>query len=173
MDQLSDILARKFSVTAGENDLLAVDPAHAYRGPRSFADRKGSHRQRSLSELQANIIWLRHPVKTADVRSIGENTFVIKFNHLLDRKKALRGSPWVLKKHALILEAINPSKRPEDQVLIRLPNVVRVLQLSQSNRSKHETRLPGNSLGEFVEVLKESESHYSPYFRIKVFLDVT
>lgn len=78
----------------------------------------------------------------------------------------------MLVKHALILEPIDPAKKLKDYVLTWLPNVVRVLQLSLSNCSKKVARLIDNSLGEFVEALKESNSYYSSFFRIKVRVDV-
>lgn len=116
---------------------------------------------------------LLHPVKGAAVKHIVDNVFVIKFNHTLDYKKALGGCPWVLDRHALILEPIDPSTKPENQELTRLPIVARVSNLSLPNRSEHVARLLGNSLGWFAEIPKESDSFYTPYFRIKIMVDVS
>lgn len=56
---------------------------------------------------------------------------------------------------------------------MRLPIVVRVFQLSLSNRSLQVAKLIGNNLGWFVEVPKEADTFYTPYFRIKILVDVT
>lgn len=177
MDQFTELLASKFSLTTGETDLIAADPSHA-ANPTAVDDLSliglvVTDKELSINFIRANALRLLHPVKGAEIRSIGTNTFVIRFNHPLDRMKALRGCPWVLDKYALILEPIHPNKKHEDHVLTRLPIMVRVFQLSLANRSEQVARLLGNSLGEFVEVPKETDSHYSPYFRIKIYLDIT
>lgn len=97
----------------------------------------------------------------------------MKFEHPLDRKNALKGCPWVLDKHMVILELIDPTKKHMDHKLTSLPIVVKVHQLSLSNQPDHVAQLIGNNLGEFVEVPKETDSFYSPLFRIKILLDVT
>lgn len=56
--------------------------------------------------------------------------------------------------------------------MTRLPIIVSVVQLSLSNRSEHVARLIGNSLGVFAEVPKEAGTFYSPFFRIKITVDV-
>lgn len=177
MDQLSDFMASNCSLTAGESDLLAADPSYA-ANPSSGDDLAllglvVTDKDLSLNYMRANILRLLHPVKGAEVRSIGTNTVVIKFNHPLDLKKALRGCPWVLDKYALILDPIDPEKQHGEQVLNRLPIVARVLNLSLVNRSEPVARLLGNSLGEFVEIPRESNGHYTPYFRLKILLDIT
>lgn len=154
-----------------------ADPAHA-ANPNigqdlSLIGRVITDKELSLNFIRANAIRILHPVRGATIRSIGPNSFMIKFNHPVDRVKALRGCLWTLDKHALILETIDLAKRHEDHVLDRLPIIVRVLQLSLSNRSEHVARLIGNSLGEFVYFPKESDDYYSPFFRIKISLDVT
>lgn len=65
-----------------------------------------------------------------------------------------------------IMEPIDPDKQPADHQLTRLPIVVQVSQLSLSNRSENIARLTGNKLGWLTE------SFYSPFFRIKVMVDV-
>lgn len=67
---------------------------------------------------------LLYPVKGAAIKSIAPNVFIIMFDHPLDRTKAIRGCPWALDRHALILEPIDPTTKPENQELINLPIIV-------------------------------------------------
>lgn len=177
MDQLSNLLASNFSLTSGESNLVAANPRHAANPSAAYdlslIGKVLTDKDLSLNFIRANALRLLHPVRGAEIRSIGMNTFVIKFNHPLDRTKALRGCPWVLDKYALLIEPINPSQRPEDQEIIWLPIIVRVHQLSLINRSEEVASLIGNQLGEFVEVPKESDGYYSPFLRIKIRVDVT
>lgn len=130
-------------------------------------------RKLPFNAIQANVLSLINPVKEVILKHITANKFVIKFNHELDRQKALRGCPWVLEKHALLLEPVNPSKKPVDQNLMRMNIVVRVMLLSLQNRSENIAKLIENKLGEFIEVPKDAEGFYSTYFRNKVALDVS
>lgn len=77
---------------------------------------------------------LLYPVKGAAIKAIAPNVFIIMFNHTLDHTKAIRGCPWALDRHALILEPIDPTTKPENQELIHLPIIVWVSHLSISNR---------------------------------------
>lgn len=165
MDTLSESMASKFSLTDGESDLVAANPAFAVNPTPvhdlSLIGRVITDKELSINFIRPNLLRLLHPVKGAAVKSITDNVFVIKFNHALDLKKAMGGCPWVLDRHALILEPIDPTTKPEHQELTRLPN-----------RSEHVARLLGNSLGRFVEVPKEADSFYTPYFRIRILVDV-
>lgn len=126
-----------------------------------------------MNFIRPNIMRLLRPVKGVELKAIETNTFVLNFEHPLDRKKAMKGCPWVLDKYALILEPIDPSKKHADHLLTSLPIMVRVLQLSLANRSEHVARLIGNSLGTFVEVPKSQDGFYTPFFRFQVLVDVT
>lgn len=112
MGQLTESLASKFSLTDGESDLVAGDPTQAanlnaahdlYLIGRVIIDK-----EMSIGLIRAHTLRLLHPVKGATIRPIAPNIFFIKFNHHLDKKKAMGGCPWVLDRHALILEPIDP-----------------------------------------------------------------
>lgn len=164
MDQLTDNLANMLDLTSGETDLLAANPAQAIQLSNdqelSLIGRVVTNRDLSATFIRANVTRLLRPVKGFDLKALLENMFVIKFEHMLDRKKALKGCPWVLDKYALILEPINPNKKHDDHQLTHLPIMVRVMQLSLANRSEHVVQLIGNSLGRFVEVPKSQEDLY-------------
>lgn len=51
--------------------------------------------------------------------------------------------------------------------------MVRVSNLSTPNRSEQIARLIGNNLGRFIEVPKEIDGLYTPFFRIKISVEVT
>lgn len=132
MDQLTDNLASMLDLTAGETDLLAVDPAHAIPPTDdqalSLISRVVTDRDLSMNFIRPNLMRLIRPVKGTEIKSLSNNMFVIKFeHHPLDRKKAMKGCPWALDKYALILEPVDPSKQHADHDLTRLPIMLRVL----------------------------------------------
>lgn len=177
MDQLTDSLASTLDLTTGESDLLSADPTDAVEVSDDQAlspiGRVVTDRDLSLNFIRPNLMRLLRPVKGIEVKAIESNTFVIKFEHPLDRKKAMKGCPWVLDKYALILDQIDPSKKHEDHQLTSLPIMVCVLQLSLANRSEHVARLIGNRLGRFVEVPKSQDGFYSPFFRFQILVDIS
>lgn len=177
MEQLTETLTRTLGWTEGEKNLVAADPAHAAKPTNdqslSLIGKVITDRELSMNFIRANVTRLLRPVRQIQIRGIAENMFVMKFEHPLDMKNALKGCPWVLDKHALILEPVDPAKNLADHKLTWLPLVTRVHQLSLANRSEQVARLIGDRLGRFVELPKLSESFYSPHFRIKILVDVT
>lgn len=139
MDQLTDNLASVLDLITGEKDLLAADTAQAMppNGDQelSLIGRVVTTRDLSLNFIRANVTRLIRPVKGIDLKALSDNMFVIKFEHPLDRKKAMKGCPWVLDKYALILEPIDLTKKHDEHQLMRLPIMVRVMQLSLANMS--------------------------------------
>lgn len=130
-------------------------------------------RELSINSMRANIRWLLNPVKGVDIKPVGSNTVTLKFTHHLDRKHALAGCPWVIERHPLILEPLNPAVQLENHNLVHMPIVVRITQPSLANQSEAIATLIGNSLGRFIEVPKPPPCQYMSLFRIKVTIDVT
>lgn len=78
MDQITELLATKASLTAGETNLVVADPAHA-ANPNigqdlSLIGRVITDKELSLNFIRANAIRLLHPVRGATIRSIGPNS---------------------------------------------------------------------------------------------------
>lgn len=176
MDEIVESLAQNLNLTTGETDLLSADPAHAANPTvahdLSLIGRVIIDRELPFNAIRANVLRLIHPLKGATLKSLGPNKFVMTFNHALDRKKTLGGCPWVLEKHALLFEPIDPSVKPEDQQVTCMLIVARILQISLANRSESIARMLGNKLGGFIEVPKDTANYYSSYLRIKVGVDV-
>lgn len=175
MDQLTDDLASFLDLTDGEMDLLAADPTQAVPLSESQAlsliGRVVTDRDLTKNYIRANVVRLLRPVKGFNLKVIDDNMFVINFEHPLDRRKAMKGCPWVLDKYAMILEPIDPTIKHEEHKLTKLPIMVRVLQLSLSNRSEHVAQLIGNCLGSFVDIQKNQDGFYTPYFRFQILVD--
>lgn len=150
MDHLSKSLARQISLKQGEDVPIAAD--HSFAVPDStdhalyLVGRVVIDKELSLNALRANIRRLLNPVKGVDIRPLGSNKVLLKFDHPLDRKHALDGCPWAVERHALLLEPPDLAIEPEKQKLEFIPIVVRILHLSQPNRSESVAKLIGNSL---------------------------
>lgn len=66
---------------------------------------------------------------------------------------------------------IDPTIKHEEYKLTKLPIMVRVLQLSLSNRSEHVAQLIGNCLGSFVDIPKNQDGFHTPYFWFQILVD--
>lgn len=67
-----------------------------------------------------------------EIRSVGEkgqNLFVAEFVHSQDMIRVLEGSPWMVGKHAVILQAYDETLRPSEIVFDKMELWVRILNL--------------------------------------------
>lgn len=116
MDHLSKSLARQISLKQGEDVLIAADPSLAVPDSTDHAlylvGRVVIDKELSLNALRANIRRLLNPVKGVDIRPLGSNKVLLKFDHPLDRKHALDGCPWAVERTPYFL---NPWTWPSNR----------------------------------------------------------
>lgn len=97
MEDLSASLARCFTTRPGEEDEIPVDdkPAPVSYGPTPIpvVGRVVSQKVLSGLSLKINITRLLQSVRGFAFQDVGDNKFVLKFNHKLDCTHALEGSP--------------------------------------------------------------------------------
>ncbi|KAK4423128.1 hypothetical protein Salat_1895400 [Sesamum alatum] len=51
-----------------------------------------------------------NPVKGIDIRQLGGGSFLLRFNHVIDRNRALEGCPWSFEKNVIILSGIGETE---------------------------------------------------------------
>lgn len=73
--------------------------------------------------LKMNIGRLIRPLRGFTFRHLGENKFVLRFNHKLDCGLALEGSPWLVDRYAMLLQPSEDSLDPA-RVEVNLMTIV-------------------------------------------------
>ncbi|KAM0846803.1 hypothetical protein ACQ4PT_055432 [Festuca glaucescens] len=63
-------------------------------------------------------------------RSVGDNVFVVTLETQRDRDRIWEGAPWMVNKHAVVLEYFNINLRPTELRFERIPMWVRVVNLT-------------------------------------------
>ncbi|KAL0451653.1 UNVERIFIED_CONTAM: hypothetical protein Slati_1143400 [Sesamum latifolium] len=60
----------------------------------------------------ASIKGMFSAVKGVDIKQLKESRLLFKFNHVIDRDRALNGCPWSFDKHVVILNNIRVDENP-------------------------------------------------------------
>jgi len=92
-----------------------------------------------LSPSMIHVTTIRNAMKPAwgnplglKLRSVGyktENLFIADFGAAVDNKKALEGSPWMVGKHAVVLQEYDEALKPSDVSFAKMELWVRILNL--------------------------------------------
>lgn len=161
MDQLSEDLERKVSFTPLRDLSLTL------------IGRVVISRELSRISLKANVSRLLNPVKGMDFHYLDQNRFTHTFHHKVDLQNALKGCPWSLEKHALLLALRDPKYRPMDQPLNEITVMIRVHNLPMKYCTSNVARTIGSMIVSFVDLPKDGTGEYLHFFRIKITVDVT
>lgn len=119
--------------------------------------------------LKMNVTRLLQPVRGIIFQDLGQNKFILKFNHQLDRKLAL-GSPWLIDRCAMLLQPWDDTTHTEVNlmtIMVRLHNISHQLQME-----KMVERVRA-ALDTFVERVTSKRDEFMDYIRIRVRIDVT
>lgn len=112
MEDLSDLLASNARLTSKENSDIDVgggeEETEATRDTYDVVGRVVSAKTYSAHTLQSNIERLLRSVKGFQLESLGDNRFMLRFNHPLDRTHALEGCSWLLEQCAMLLFPLFP-----------------------------------------------------------------
>lgn len=172
MEDLSEALARQFSLTAKEDG--EVDVGSGSMGSEAVGEtfdvvgRVVSEKIYSAHTLQQNLERLLRSVRGFRFQELGENRFVLRFNHRLDSTHALEGCPWLLDRNALLLAMIPPEGNPETLVLDEMNIVVRLNDIPRFCRNPETARKLCANFGSVLEVLPPKGEVYQSFIRVKV-----
>ncbi|KAL0320307.1 UNVERIFIED_CONTAM: hypothetical protein Sradi_5292200 [Sesamum radiatum] len=113
------------------------------------------------------------PVKGMDIRQLEEGRILIRFNHIIDKQRALEGCPSSFEKNILFLNSVGDFENPMHVALEVCDFYVHVHDLPLSMMNRGVATLVGNRIGVFRE-LDADDSGYSwgAYLRLRVGLNV-
>ncbi|GJN21043.1 hypothetical protein PR202_gb08489 [Eleusine coracana subsp. coracana] len=114
-----------------------------------------------------------HGLKLRSVGERHESLFIAEFGCLIDKMKALNGSPWMVGKHAVILREYDETLKPSDVNFANMDLWVRILNLSFGwMNDKRGPRVAG-LIGEMVKIDVDAHGKASgPYLRARVSVEV-
>lgn len=123
--------------------------------------------------LKSNIGRLLHPVMGLQFPSFGDNHILLQFNHPLDRTHAMKGSPWLIDRCAMLLSKISPDANMETMPLNMMSIVVRLSNIPFGHRNPAVARSLCASLGVVDEVIPPKGDGPQSYVRVRVQINIT
>ncbi|KAL0354063.1 UNVERIFIED_CONTAM: hypothetical protein Sangu_0987600 [Sesamum angustifolium] len=103
----------------------------------------------SLRDLLQSVI---NPIKGMELKAIENNIFLFRFNHSVDKNRALEGCPWSFEKNVLILKEVGENESPLTANLDWCSFYVHVHELPIQKMTKDFARYIGNYMGRFVDM---------------------
>ncbi|KAL0314934.1 UNVERIFIED_CONTAM: hypothetical protein Sangu_2337800 [Sesamum angustifolium] len=124
----------------------------------------------SLRDLLQSVI---NPIKGMELKAIENNRFLFRFNHSVDKNRALEGCPWSFEKNVLILNEVGDNENPLTVNLDWCSFYVHVHELPIRKTTKDFARYIGNRMGRFVD-MEHMDHHrnWSSSMRLRVQIDV-
>ncbi|KAL0443902.1 UNVERIFIED_CONTAM: hypothetical protein Slati_2112900 [Sesamum latifolium] len=111
-----------------------------------------SNRPYCFEALCSSIKSMLLSVKGVDVQQLQEGRFLLRFNHIIDKQRALKGCPWSFEKNILILGEIGESKNPMHVALDFCDFHVHIHDLSLNMMNLGVATLIGNRLDVFRDM---------------------
>ncbi|KAK5775144.1 hypothetical protein PVK06_043013 [Gossypium arboreum] len=116
-------------------------------------------------------LW--HSVRGVQIRYLGEKRFLFQFYYVMDMDRVLKGSPWTINNHLLVLHKLQWGEDPLKVPLILTPFWVQIHDVPIGLFSKNLAVQLGNFIGKFIEydgsnLGKENRN----YIRIRFQIDV-
>ncbi|KAL0460648.1 UNVERIFIED_CONTAM: hypothetical protein Slati_0692000 [Sesamum latifolium] len=111
-----DQFGKSLTLTGDEVDGLTL-PASVWEGSREveglmLVGRLLTPRPYRFDVLRMALNNILRPLRGVTVRSLGDSRFLLSFNHVVDRDRALDGGPWIFDRNLVILSSVCPDENP-------------------------------------------------------------
>jgi hypothetical protein len=108
------------------------------------------------------------------VKPMGDNIFMAVFGSEADKQRIVKGGPWHLSKHAILLTDFDVRTRPEDYVFNRLTVWARIMHLGYELMNKDRGTALASRLGlvDRVEIDEDGRA-WGSFLRAQVTIDAT
>ncbi|KAL0316501.1 UNVERIFIED_CONTAM: hypothetical protein Sradi_5528300 [Sesamum radiatum] len=120
--------------------------------------------------LSSTLSTFLRPAGGMDVRLVGDNRFLLRFNHVVDRDRALRGCLWTFDRNLVILQSVSEDENPLEVDLNWCQFYVHVHDLHLRLMTREVTEDIGDRLGTFMDF--DQTQSWGATIRIRVSLDV-
>ncbi|KAL0451434.1 UNVERIFIED_CONTAM: hypothetical protein Slati_1121500 [Sesamum latifolium] len=113
-------------------------------------------------------------VKGMNIKQHNEGRFLLRFNHVIDKQRAMEGRPWRFEKKLLTFNIIGEYERPMHVLLEECDFYVHVYDLLLSMMNLGVASLIGNRIGSFQDLeVDNSGCSWGASLRIRVGLNVS
>ncbi|KAL0291267.1 UNVERIFIED_CONTAM: hypothetical protein Sangu_2538900 [Sesamum angustifolium] len=128
-----------------------------------FGGRLLSNRSYRYEALRSSLQSMLLPVKGMEVKQLHEGRFLIRFNHVIN-KRTLERCLWSFEKNILILKAIRELENPMQVTLEECDFFVHIHELPLSMMNLGVAILIGNRIGVFRDMeMDDSEYAWGAY----------
>lgn len=178
MDGLTESFARCPSTRheEEEEEEIAVDedptPMARVEGVRNLIGRVVSPKILSSVAIKMHLTRLIQPVLGFKLQDLGPNKFALSFKNPRDCGLDMEGSPWLVDRCAVLLEALEEGTDPKTVEVNTMTIVVRLHFIPMHLCSGKVVEQLGSSLGELVEKVNGKRDAFVEYVRVRVRMDV-
>ncbi|KAL0431153.1 UNVERIFIED_CONTAM: hypothetical protein Sradi_0741300 [Sesamum radiatum] len=114
-----------------------------------------------------------NPVKGMEIKHLPEGRFLLRFNHIIDRNRAMAGCPWSFEKNILILNSIGVDENPMQVDLDWCDFFVHIHDLPLSKMNLGVATSIGNRIGKFRDMeMDDRGCAWGASLRIRVGVNV-
>ncbi|KAL8125389.1 hypothetical protein AgCh_012905 [Apium graveolens] len=126
-----------------------------------------------FNAMQNTLAGLWRPGKGLYVKELGPNRYLFQFNHELDVKRVMEGSPWTFNRALLVFERLQAGVNPLSIQLNHVDIWVQVHDLQAGFRSERVIKDIGNYIGSFVQNdVNNFSGAWKEYCRVRVRINI-
>ncbi|XP_074329726.1 uncharacterized protein LOC141667192 [Apium graveolens] len=126
-----------------------------------------------FNAMQNTLAGLWKPGKGLYVKELGTNLYLFQFNHELDIKRVMEGSPWTFNRALLVFERLKAGVNPTEIELNHIDIWAQVYDLQAGFRSERVIKDIGDYIGSFVQNDANNFSGvWREFYRVRVRIDI-
>jgi hypothetical protein len=110
---------------------------------------------------------------TSSFKVLGENLFVIEFQHIWDKSSVLEGRPWLFEGHLFAVEDFNGLLQPTQLSFDKASFWVRMYNLPLACMNSAVGYQIGSSVGQVEEVDLVEDVAWGEFLRVRILLDLS
>jgi hypothetical protein len=112
-------------------------------------------------------------LKFCSVGEKTENLFIAEFGSADDKKRALEGSPWMVGKHAVVLQEYDEALKPSDVSFAKMEMWVRILNLPFGWMNERRGSRAAGLVGQVIKMDVDADGEASgPFLHARVLVEV-
>lgn len=167
----------KFSLSEEEDvdiDVQATDFHEVtIRGQACIVGRLVADRYVSMETIKNTLLQSWRPVGNLTFKVLGDNLFLIEFQHGTDKKRVLEGRPWVLEGNLFLVEDYDWRISPTQLKFDKASFWVRMFNLPLACMGREVGRKIGSSMGVVEEIDTDKDGvGWGEFLRVKILVDL-
>lgn len=123
--------------------------------------------------IEQTVGWIWCSAKGISCKDLRDNMFLISFNQVAGKRRALDDGPWMISKELLVVTEFDESKSLDEFDFSFIPIWIRVERLPMGMMNRSAATVIGDDIGEFMDADAEGgEMVAGRVLRLKVRLDI-